>query len=69
LQAAKALLTEPNVAGQAYFITNDDARPFWTFLGDILAGLNFEPRLRPHIRLPYLLVFVLAAVFEYLVSA
>jgi len=57
------------VAGQAYFITNDDARPFWTFLGDILAGLDFEPRLRPHIKLPYLLVFVLAAVFEYLVSA
>ena len=69
MQAAKALLADASVAGQAYFITNDDARPFWTFLGDILAGLGYGPHLRPHTKLPYLLVFVMAAIFEYLVSA
>ena len=68
-QAAKALLTEASVAGQPFFVTNDDARPFWTFLDNILAGLGYEQRLRPHIKLPYLLVFVVAAIFEYLVSA
>ena len=69
LQAAKALLAEASVAGHAFFITNDDARPFWTFLGNILAGLDYEPRLRPHIKLPYLLVFTIAAILEYLVRA
>lgn len=28
------------IGGQVYFITNDDARPFWGFLGDILQGLG-----------------------------
>ena len=54
------------MAGQAYFITNDDARRFWDMLGDICEGLGYE---RPHIKLPYLLIFTLAAIFEYLVSA
>jgi sterol-4alpha-carboxylate 3-dehydrogenase (decarboxylating) len=53
------------VAGQAFFITNDDARPFWGMLGDLLAGLGYG---RPRIKLPFWLIFTLAAIFEYLVS-
>lgn len=29
--------------GQAYFVTNDEPRPFWTMMGDILEGLGCVP--------------------------
>jgi len=52
------------VAGRPYFITNDEPRPFWEFLGDILVGLGYG---RPHIKLPFGLIFFLACIFEFLV--
>ena len=52
------------MAGQAYFITNAEPRPFWTFLGDFLEPLGYE---RPSKRLPWQLVFVLAVVFEWMI--
>lgn len=45
------------MAGRAYFITNDDPRPFWGVIGDVLAGLGYE---RPHIRLPFALVYAIS---------
>ena len=59
------MLTEKDVAGQAYFITNDDARPFWGMLGDLLVGLGYG---RPRTKLPFWLIFMLAAIFEYMVG-
>jgi len=53
------------VAGRAYFITNDDAQPFWGFVGDVLQPLGYG---RPRIKLPFSLVFFIACVFEFLVS-
>lgn len=52
------------MAGRAYFITNDEPRPFWTFLGDFLEPLGYE---RPSKRLPWQLVFALAVVFEWII--
>jgi hypothetical protein len=34
-QAAEKLVLGSPVAGRPYFITNDEPRPFWEFLGDI----------------------------------
>ena len=66
LQAADALSTRPSVAGQAYFITNDDAQPFWRFLGDFLEPLGYG---RPRIKLPFYPILLLAMIFEYLVRS
>lgn len=63
-QAAEALATDAKVAGRAYFITNAEPRPFWTFLGDFLEPLGYG---RPSKRLPWQLVFALAVVFEWIV--
>jgi nucleoside-diphosphate-sugar epimerase len=52
------------VGGCAYFVTNNEPRPFWTMMGDMCQGLGFA---RPRIHLPFLLVFLIAAIFEYLV--
>lgn len=50
LQAADALLErglDSPVAGKPYFITNDDPRPFWGFLGDLCQGLGYgRPRVK-----------------------
>ncbi|GJD06314.1 Sterol-4-alpha-carboxylate 3-dehydrogenase, decarboxylating [Galdieria sulphuraria] len=48
------------IGGQVYFITNDDARPFWGFLGDILQGLGYP---RPTRRLPFWLIYILSWLF------
>lgn len=50
IQAADALAeggAQSAVAGKAYFVTNDDPRPFWGFMGDLCEGLGYG---RPHIR-------------------
>lgn len=52
------------LAGQAYFITNQEPRPFWTMMGDVCEGLGYA---RPRIHLPFLLVLLIAFVFEYVV--
>ena len=66
IQAAEAMAqAEPSkLAGQAYFITNQDPKPFWGMLGDVCEGLGYA---RPSIHLPWLLVFLIALVFEYVI--
>jgi sterol-4alpha-carboxylate 3-dehydrogenase (decarboxylating) len=64
IQAAEKLVLGSPVAGRPYFITNDEPRPFWEFLGDICEGLDYG---RPRIKLPFGLIFFLACIFEYLV--
>ncbi|GJQ12561.1 hypothetical protein GpartN1_g4352.t1 [Galdieria partita] len=51
------------IGGQVYFITNDDPRPFWGFLGDILQGLGYS---RPKKRLPFWLIYIFAWLFLWL---
>jgi sterol-4alpha-carboxylate 3-dehydrogenase (decarboxylating) len=58
------LSLESQVAGQAYFITNDDPQPFWGFVGNMLEGLGYPPKMRPHIKLPYILVYVIALLMQ-----
>ncbi|KAJ9523542.1 hypothetical protein QJQ45_007180 [Haematococcus lacustris] len=53
-----------SVAGRAYFITNQDPRPFWGMMGDVCQGLGYA---RPSIHLPFLLILLVAALFEYVV--
>ncbi|KAL3143603.1 hypothetical protein ABBQ38_002400 [Trebouxia sp. C0009 RCD-2024] len=67
LQAAEALSLESQVAGQAYFITNDDPRPFWEFVGQTLEGFGFPPQQRPHIWLPYYVIMFIALICQYLI--
>lgn len=67
LDAADALADPQRaaiVAGKPFFITNQEPRLFWGFLGDICEGLGY---VRPHIRLPFPLMLFLAVVFEYVV--
>lgn len=67
IQAADALAeggAQSAVAGKAYFVTNDDPRPFWGFMGDLCEGLGYG---RPHIRLPFGLIYFIALIVQYLV--
>lgn len=67
LLAALALLRHgPNAlcGGKAYFITNDEPRPFWGMMGDICEGLGYE---RPRIHLPYHLIMLLACFVQYII--
>ncbi len=66
MQAAAAL-SSPRadaVAGKAYFVTNQDPRPFWGMMGDVCEGLGYA---RPRIHLPFALIIVIAALFEYVI--
>jgi nucleoside-diphosphate-sugar epimerase len=49
------------VAGQAYFITNGEPRPFFDFVGRLLALLDLPPILFP---MPYSIAYTAAAVAE-----
>lgn len=62
-QAADAM-TPTAVAGKAYFVTNQDPQPFWGMMGDVCGGLGYT---RPHLRLPFLLILLVAAIFEYII--
>ncbi|GFH14670.1 3beta_HSD domain-containing protein [Haematococcus lacustris] len=66
VQAAAALAgpRSSRVAGRAYFITNQDPRPFWGMMGDVCQGLGYA---RPSIHLPFLLILLVAALFEYVI--
>lgn len=64
LLAAEELSPGSPVAGQAFFITNQEPVPFWDFTGDLLEGLGYR---RPHIRLPLGLILFVAMVFEYII--
>lgn len=65
--AVKSLLREGKgaaCAGRAYFITNDDPRPFWTMMGDICQGLGYD---RPSKRLPLLPLMLIAHLVQLIV--
>lgn len=47
IQAAEALSPTSPLAGKAYFITNDEDRTFWGFMGDLCHGLGYD---RPRIK-------------------
>lgn len=64
VQAGDALSLASPLAGQSYFITNQEPMPFWTFLGDICEGLGYS---RPTKHLPALLILVIAVIFEYII--
>lgn len=64
LLAADKLDAKSVVAGRAYFVTNDDVQSFWGFVGDILEPLGYG---RPHIKLPFSLIFFLACIMELLI--
>ena len=63
-QAADALELSSALAGQAYFITDDEQWVFWDFVGDFLEPLGYG---RPRIPLPGLLIFVLAWILQFIV--
>lgn len=64
IQAAEKLSLDSNLAGKPYFITNQDPKKFWGFMGDILEGLDYG---RPYIRLPYLAILILIFIFQYII--
>jgi nucleoside-diphosphate-sugar epimerase len=62
--AAEKLAVGSAAAGEAFFITNQEPVPFWTFTGDLLEGLGYD---RPSKRLPLGLILTLAMLFEYVI--
>ncbi len=64
--AASVLLenSDASCGGKAYFITNDDPRPFWGMMGDICEGLGYQ---RPRIHLPLHLIMAIAYFMQYVV--
>ncbi|GAB4817775.1 hypothetical protein N2152v2_004821 [Parachlorella kessleri] len=65
IQAAEALSLTSPLAGQAYFVTNNEDRTFWGFMGDLCEGLGYG---RPRIRLPFWLVYLIALVMQYVIT-
>ncbi len=51
-------------AGNAYFVTNDDPRPFWGFMGDVCDGLGYG---RPRIHLPVGVILFIAYIMQYII--
>uniref|UniRef100_V9KZ26 Sterol-4-alpha-carboxylate 3-dehydrogenase, decarboxylating n=1 Tax=Callorhinchus milii TaxID=7868 RepID=V9KZ26_CALMI len=62
--AAENLHPNSPICGKAYHITNDEPIPFWTFLSQLLVGLNYEA---PKYHIPYLLAYYLAFLLSLLV--
>lgn len=68
LAAARALADPekaPLVGGRPYFVTNDDPRPFWTFMGDLLEPLGYG---RPHVNLPYWPLYIIACIYAAVIA-
>lgn len=63
-QAADKLAPGSPLAGEAFFITNQQPVPFWGFTGDLLEGLGYG---RPRIKLPFGLILFFAMLFEYVI--
>lgn len=61
LKAAEKLEPQSPVAGQAYFITNDETTLLWQHMGVILSALGYP---KPEVRIPYLLCVILAALAD-----
>lgn len=68
LAAARALADPtraPSVGGRPFFVTNDDPRPFWTFMGDLLEPLGYG---RPHVNLPYWPLYIMACMYAAIIA-
>lgn len=63
IKAVEALTPDSPVAGQAYFITNDENTPFWQHMGTILTALGYPP---PSVHLPFIICFILAAIVDFI---
>ncbi|RDD42492.1 Sterol-4-alpha-carboxylate 3-dehydrogenase, decarboxylating [Trichoplax sp. H2] len=61
--AAEALKVGSRVCGKAYHITNDEPIYFWTFMTKMLTGLDYPA---PHIKIPYLLLYLIAMLLQFL---
>jgi len=61
LAAIKLFESPKEIAGEAFFITNDEPRSFWGFMGDILFGLGYE---KPKIMLPFALIYAIAVIIS-----
>lgn len=61
LTAGDALRPKSALAGQAYFVTNEEPLAFWEMVGRLLDGLDLA---RPSWRVPYPIAFSAAAVRE-----
>ena len=61
LLADEQLVPDSPSAGQAYFITNGEPLPFFTFVGKVLAELKLPPILAG---VPYPIVYAVAAIKE-----
>lgn len=61
IKAAENLVAGSSVAGQAYFITNDETTLFWEQCGVILGGLGYPV---PSICIPYVICFCVAVLIE-----
>jgi len=69
LLAADALFAgDPAVRGRPYFVTNDDPRPFWTFLSMLLEGFGYPEHMRPHKHLPAGPIIAVAWVVELVIK-
>lgn len=65
IMAADALKEASSApAGNAYFITNDEPKLFWGFCGDVLQGLGYA---RPHIGMPFWLVYGIALLLKFVI--
>jgi sterol-4alpha-carboxylate 3-dehydrogenase (decarboxylating) len=65
IEAAEALAgPDCPLGGRPYFITNAEPRPFWAFMGDVCEGMGYP---RPHIRLPFFLVYFIALIVQFMV--
>ncbi|KAG9478325.1 sterol-4-alpha-carboxylate 3-dehydrogenase, decarboxylating [Eleutherodactylus coqui] len=62
--AAEYLQKDSPLCGKAYHITNDEPIPFWTFISQVLVGLNYEA---PKYQIPYWLAYYLALLVSLLV--
>lgn len=61
IKAAETLVPGSPVAGQAYFITNDETTLFWEQCGVILGGLGYPV---PSVCIPFVVCFVIAVLIE-----
>ena len=59
--AEEGLATNPEVGGEAFFITNGEPRPFWDFVNDLLKQLDL-PTTRH--RVPFSIAYPAATVVE-----
>lgn len=59
--ADKKLIEDPSLGGRAWFITNGEPMPFWTFIDRTLSALSL-PTTRG--RIPFWLAYTVAAIVE-----